>query len=300
MRAWLATLRDRPLALLWVAPLIWATNITLGRAVAASFPPVSLTLLRWLVAALALAPFIWPRLRAQAPLLRRHWLLILVSGALGMAGYSALAYIALHTTTAASVAFINSTLPLMVPLVMLVIGREAMHPRTLAGIVVSSCGVLWIIARGDLASLAHLSFAGGEMITLAAVAMYAVYSVLIRKKPAEMDLLVFLFGGMVAGIVVLLPFTAWELAGGATIPTDARSIATVIYIGLVISLGAYLVWNYCVVRLGPGLTGASYHLLSVFTPLVAYLTLGERLAPYHYVGIALILAGVFVAARRNP
>lgn len=299
MPAFLAGINQRPLALLWVAPLIWATNITIGRAVATSFPPVSLTLLRWLVAALALAPFIWPRLRAQAPLLARHWLLILASGALGMAGYSALAYIALKTTTAASVAFINSTLPLMVPLVMLVIGRETLAPRTLAGIAVSTCGVLWIIAHGDLANLAHLSFAGGEMLTLLAVAMYAVYSVLIRKKPAQMDLLVFLFGGMVAGIVVLLPCTAWELAGGARIPTDARSVATVIYIGLVISLGGYLVWNHCVVKLGPGLTGASYHLLSVFTPLVAYLFLGERLAGYHYAGIALILAGVFVAARRG-
>lgn len=299
MAAFLARLRDRPLALLWVAPLIWATNITIGRAVASSFPPVSLTLLRWVVAVLALAPFIWPRLRAQAPLLKRHWLLILASGALGMAGYSVLAYIALKTTTAASVAFINSTLPLMVPLVMLVIGRETLAPRTLAGIAVSTCGVLWIIARGDPASLAHLSFAGGEMLTLLAVAMYAVYSVLIRKKPAQMDLLVFLFGGMVAGIIVLLPFTAWELAGGARIPTDPRAIATVLYIGLVISLGGYLVWNYCVVKLGPGLTGASYHLLSVFTPIVAYLFLGERLAGYHYAGIALILAGVFVAARRQ-
>ena len=77
---WLHKLWARPLWLIWVAPLIWATNIVIGRAVASTFPPVSLTLLRWVVAVLALAPFIWPRLRAQAPLLKRHWLLILTSG----------------------------------------------------------------------------------------------------------------------------------------------------------------------------------------------------------------------------
>jgi len=291
-RAW-----DQPLWLLWVAPLIWATNITLGRAVAASFPPVSLTLLRWLIAGAVLAPFIWPRVVAQWPLLRRHWLLICASGAFGMAGYSALAYIALHSTTAASVAFINSTLPLMVPIVMLLIGREAIAPQALAGICVSFCGVLWIMSHGDPASLAHLSFAGGELLTLAAVAMYAVYSVLVRRKPRELDLLVFLFGCIVAGVAVLLPFTALELAGGARIPTDPGSIATVLYIGVVISLFGYLMWNHTVVALGPGISGASYHLLSVFTPLVAYLWLGEKLAGYHYAGIALILAGVFIAAR---
>jgi drug/metabolite transporter (DMT)-like permease len=294
----LARLWDRPLALLWVAPLIWSTNITLGRAVAASFPPVSLTLLRWLVAGAVLAPVVRRRAGAQMPLLRRHWFLMLASGGLGMAGYSALAYLALRTTTAANVAFINSTVPLMVPLVMLVIAREPMHPRTLAGIGVSFCGVAWIIARGDPASLSHLSFAGGEVITLAAVAMYAVYSVLIRKKPRELDLLVFLFGCMIGAIVVLLPFFALELAGGARIPTDPRSLAILLYIGVVISLFAFLLWNHCVITLGPGITGASYHLISVFTPLAAYLWLGERLAGYHYAGIALILVGVFIATRR--
>jgi drug/metabolite transporter (DMT)-like permease len=40
----------------------------------------------------------------------------------------------------------------------------------------------------------------------------------------------------------------------------------------------------------------SYHLLSVFTPLMAYAALGERLAPYHGVGIALILVGVALSS----
>jgi drug/metabolite transporter (DMT)-like permease len=289
----------RPLWLIWVAPLIWSTNITIGRAVAATFPPACLTLLRWGLAALMLAPFVWPRARAQWPLLRKHWGLVLVSGALGMAGYSGLAYLALHSTTAANVAFINSTLPLMVPIVMLFIAREPMAPRTLLGILVSFCGVAWIMGRGDPAQLAGLSFARGDLIALGAVASYAVYSVLVRKKPKELDMLVFLLAGSVVGSLVLVPFAAVELAQGARVPHDLKSIVLVVYIALVISLLAYIAWNHSILSLGPGLAGASYHLLSVFTPIVAYFVLGEKLLGYHYVGIALILAGVFVATRRG-
>jgi drug/metabolite transporter (DMT)-like permease len=286
-----------PLYLVWTAPLLWATNITMGRAVAATFPPVTLTLLRWFIAIAVLLPFIWRRVREQAPILLRHWKLIGFTGALGMAGYSALAYLALRTTTAANVAFINSIVPLLVPLIMFFIAREPMPARTYAGIAVSFCGVGWIIARGEPGNLAHLSFARGDLITLLAVAMYALYSVLIRKKPRELDLLVYLFGGMIGAIVSLLPFVALELALGAHIPTDAKSLAALLYIGVVISLGAYLMWNYCVVSLGPGVTGPAYHLVAVFTPIVAYLFLGESLMGYHYAGIALILTGVFVATR---
>ncbi|HEY4370691.1 MAG TPA: DMT family transporter [Burkholderiales bacterium] len=288
---------EHPLYLVWSAPLLWATNITMGRAVAHTFPPVALTWLRWFVAIAVLLPFIWPRVRAQAPLLRQYWKFLFLTGALGMAGYSALAYIALRTTTAANVAFINSTVPLLVPLFMLFLLREPMSRRAYIGITVSFCGVGWIIAKGEFTNLAHLSFTRGDLITLLAVAMYALYSVLIRKKPRELDLLVFLFGGMLGAIVALFPFVVLEFALGARVPTDPKSMLALLYIGLVVSLGSYLLWNHCIVTLGPGVAGPAYHLISVFTPIVAYLFLDESLAGYHYAGIALILAGVFITTR---
>lgn len=282
--------------LLVLPPLIWSSHIVLGRALADVWPPWTLTLLRWLVAFAALAPFVWRDASRQWPLLRRHWGLVLLCGATGMVGYSALAYIALHTTQAANVAFINSVLPLMVPLATLVLAREPLHPRTLAGLAVSSLGVLWILARGELANLTGLTFTAGDLITLVAVACYALYSALIRRKPAGLDMFVFLLAGIAGGIVVALPFALAELAGGARVPVDPLSWAAVAYIGLVISLVAYLIWNRCIGALGATVTGVSYHLLSVFTPLLAFAVLGETLAGHHVAGIALILAGVALAA----
>ena len=54
---------DRPVLLLVLPPLIWSTHITLSRAIAETFPPFTLTLARWLVASLVLAPFVWNRTR---------------------------------------------------------------------------------------------------------------------------------------------------------------------------------------------------------------------------------------------
>ena len=77
-------------------------------------------------------------------------------------------------------------------------------------------------------------------LVLIAVANYAVYSVLLRRKPAAVNPLVFLAATMAAGLLVLLPFWIYELAQGARIPTDAGSIAAVLYIGVF----AFIIGNF--------------------------------------------------------
>lgn len=289
----------RPALLLWLPPLFWAGNLVLGRALGPSFPPVSLAVGRWLVALVVLAPFVARRAYAQRDLLRGHALLILACGAFGVAGYNALGYLALQTVPAASVAFLNSTLPLMVPLAAFILGVERIRPRTILGIGLSFIGVIWIVSRGDLASLGHLSLGGGEMLVLIAVANYALYSVLIRRKPAAIDPLVFLAATMVTGLMVLMPFWVVELARGATIPLDAGSVAAVLYIGVFASLLAFVLWNRCVALLGPSVTGASFHLVALFTAALAFLLLGEPVRLFHLIGIALILAGFAIATARS-
>jgi drug/metabolite transporter (DMT)-like permease len=297
-----ARLWARPALLLWLPPLFWAGNLVLGRALGPTFPPVSLAVGRWLVAFVVLAPFVARRVYEQRQLLRQHALLILACGAFGVAGYNALGYLALQTVPAASVAFLNSTLPLMVPLAAFALGVEPVRPKTLFGIALSFLGVTWIVSRGDLGSLGHLSLGGGEILVLIAVANYALYSVLIRRKPAALDPLVFLAATMVTGLLVLMPFWVTELARGATIPSDAGSIAAVLYIGVFASLLAFVLWNRCVAMLGATVTGASFHLVALFTATLAFLLLGEPVRSFHLIGIALILAGfaVATASRQAP
>jgi drug/metabolite transporter (DMT)-like permease len=285
----------RPALLLWLPPAFWAGNLVLGRALGGTFPPVSLAVGRWAVALAALLPFVARRAWHERGLMRAAWPVILACGAFGVAGYNALAYVALQTAPAANVAFLNSTLPLMVPVAALVLTREPLRARTLFGIAVSFVGVAWIVSRGDLAALAALRIDGGEILVLIAVANYALYSVLLRRKPVAIDPLVFLAATMAVGLAVLAPFWALELWRGARIPLDPMSVAAVVYIGLFASLFAFILWNRCVAQLGATVTGISFHLVAVFTAVLAFTLLGETVRMFHLIGIALILAGFFLS-----
>ena len=294
MRKSLSALWAHPVWLLWLPPAFWAGNLMLGRALGPVFPPVSLAVGRWVVALAVLAPFVGAQAWRERGLLARHWRLIAACGAFGIAGYNALGYLALQTVPATSVAFLNSTLPLMVPLAAVVLGVERITWKALLGIGISFLGVTWIVARGELAHLLALRLGGGELLVLLAVANYAVYSVLLRRKPAALSPLVFLAATMAAGLVVLMPFWALELARGARIPTDVASVGAVLYIGLFASLFAFILWSRCVATLGATVTGVSFHLVALFTALLAFLVLGEPVRGFHIAGIVLILLGFFV------
>ncbi|MCM2476345.1 DMT family transporter [Rhizobium sp. CG5] len=295
-----AYLWSRPWLLLPLPPLFWAGNLVLGRALANSYPPVSLAVGRWLVALVVLAPFVLVSAWRQRRLLCQNWVLILLCGAFGIAGYNALGYLALQTVPAASVAFLNSSLPLVVPLAAFALGVERVRKLTVLGILISFAGVALIVARGDLAGLTHIGLSAGEPLVLIAVANYALYSVLVRRKPQELDGLAFLASTIVAGLGVLLPFWIWELSSGARIPLDASSVGAVVYIGVFASLFAFILWNRCVTVLGPSVTGASFHLVALFTAVLAFLVLGEPIASFHIIGAMLILCGFFVATGRWP
>ncbi|WP_225771191.1 DMT family transporter [Inquilinus sp. Marseille-Q2685] len=285
----------RPYALLPLPPLFWAGNLVIGRAFAQELPPFGLTFWRWVIASAVLLPFVWRALAVHRRTLLAHWPVITACAASGLAGYPLLNYIALHGTPAATAAMLNSTLPLMVPLFAWAIAREAPRPRVVAGIVLSFLGVGWIVGRGDPATLAALSIGGGEVLVLLAAAGYALYSVLLRYRPKGVPDMVFMAALTVTTAVLMLPFWLAEAAAGRSIPVEPYAIASLLFIGIFSSLLGAGLWNRCVATLGPALTGASFHLVAVYSSALAFLLLGEPVRGFHLIGIGLILLGFAIA-----
>lgn len=277
--------------LLLFPPLFWAGNLLIGRAFADELPPWGLVFWRWVIASACVLPFTWRELVAKRQELFRHWYVIVACAASGFAGYPVLNYIALHTTPAATAAMLNSTLPLMVPLLAWLVAREKPSVRTLAGIVVSFAGVAWIVCQGRWSNLTTLEIQPGDLLVLLAVAGYALYSVLLRYRPKGLTNLGFLAAMTTTTAALLFPAWIWEQAGGRTIPLQPYAIASVLFIGVFASLVANALWNRCVAAFGATLTGASFHLMAVYSSVLAFVLLAEPVRPFHLVGMFLILLG---------
>ena len=292
--------RDAPLAnaylLLAIGPFFWAGNHILGRAIAGHVPPGGLSVLRWLLAAIVLLPFAISHLRRDWPALReRPWTMVL----LAMAGgglFGTLQFIALQSTAALNAAVLNSTVPAFIVVAAALIFRDAVRPLQVIGIVISLAGVLSIIAKGDPAALRKLSFNGGDLLLVANMALFAVYSACLRLRPA-MHWMTFVIALSVVSAIGNVPLALWEIWDGEPLQADLTTLFAVLYVGICTSTIAYACWSRGVELIGAARAGVFLHLVPLYGALLSTLLLGEAVRPYHIFGLALILTGVTLASR---
>jgi drug/metabolite transporter (DMT)-like permease len=289
--------RTAAFLLLALATLFWAGNWVLGRALREVFEPNALNLWRWLIAALALAPFALPRLRGNMGAIRRSAGLLVVLALLGVALFQSLIYTGLKTTTAVNAVLLNSSFPAFMLLCSWVVERERATRRQVTGMLISLAGILVILSRGELSSLARLEFHSGDALILLAMPVWGVYSVLLKRRPPELDGIAFLFLISVIGVLLLIPAFAVEAWFAPPRWPGAEGIAALLYVGLAASVGAFICWNRGVAVVGANAAGFTIHLLPAFGTLLAIVFLGESFRLFHAAGIATILAGVLVATR---
>lgn len=287
-----------PYLLLTLTVLFWSSNMVLGRAVRDSIPPFTLAFWRWAVAALCVMPLALPHLKQQWPLLKRGWRPLLVLGLLGIGGYNTFAYLGLQHTTATNAALLNSFIPIATIAISWIFLGKRLRRIEAIGVLVSLFGVLTIVARGSLAVLAGLELNVGDVWVLIAVLDWAIYTVALAWRPAGVHPMLMLAAMMVIGLVALAPAHAWELAADRPLKLDGFSLAVVAYVGAFPGFVAYVFYNRGVAEIGAAKASLFIHLMPVFGTLLAAMFLGEMPHGYHYLGIALIFAGIGMTMKR--
>jgi drug/metabolite transporter (DMT)-like permease len=291
-----ARLANQPYLLLTLTALFWAGNIVIGRAIADQLPPVLLSFVRWSGAFLLMLPFAWPHMKRDAPAIRAGWTSLLALSLTGITIYHVLSYYALGKTQAINALLIQSAGPLFIALWAAILYRTRLSWAQALGIALSLCGVLTIVLRGDPATLASVDLNIGDLAFLLAILIFGLYSALKRPPIHQLSLLTVIAGG---AALLLLPLLAVELAMGPRIIITAGGLASLVYIVTLPSAVAYLFFNRGVELIGPNRAAPFFHLQPVFGSALAIGFLGESFRSYHAVGYALVLAGVFVAARKQ-
>lgn len=289
---------NRPYLLLSLSSLLWAGNVVLGRFIAADFPPMALSFLRWGFACLIVLPFAWPHLKAEWPVIRKHLPILTLLTLTGLAGYNAIAYLGLRYTEALNALLIQSSGPLIVALWSLVLlGIRLTWPQTI-GIGISLLGVLTILTHGDPAALTSIHLNKGDLIFTFALVIFGLYSVLAVKRPAIHPLA---FMGFTSGYatVLLIPAVIVEAASGLRPSLTLNNALTLAYVAIFPSILAYLFFNRGVELIGANRAAPFFHLIPVFGSVLAIAFLGERPHLFHVTGYALVLTGVAIAARKS-
>ena len=279
--------------LLVLPPLFWAGNTVLARGVADLIPPVAMSFWRWTIALLILLPFTWKQTLSDWPEIKKHWKIIFLLGLFGIASFNTLLYTAAHSTTAINIALTQSVMPVIIVLISFIMFRDRITPVQIFAIALCTLGAGYIVIHGNWQRLLQLEFVNGDLIMLLAVTLYALYTVLLRKRP-DIKAMSFLTTTFAVGVIILLPLYLWERQIMPPLELTQPVIISLLYVAFCPSILAYLFWNQGIHEIGANQAGLYINLVPLFASLLAVLFLGEHFRTYHFVGIVLITAGLLL------
>jgi drug/metabolite transporter (DMT)-like permease len=257
-------------------------------------PPWTMVFFRMSIATLCLLPFARSHFSDMAIQLRTHFLAIVLIGAISLAFTQGCLFIGLGYTTAITASIVMSIWPITAIILAALVLGERFTLAQAAGVVLCFSGVLVIVAQGDLDRIIDLDLNAGDLWILCAVAGMSVYTVLLKKVKIDLPPLPLLILLLAGAAFSSAPFFVWEIFHDARIAVDWHDIVVIAYIGIGGGGVMFLLYNTGVAVLGASKASVTFYLQALFTAILAYLFLGEKLHLYHVAGIALIASGIAI------
>ncbi|WP_275350288.1 DMT family transporter [Xenorhabdus bovienii] len=277
----------------FIAVLIWSINAVVSKAAATSIEPAAIAFYRWFIAFLALTPFIlWPVLK-QRKMVIQYWWKLLILGTLGMVLNQSMAYYAAHTVSATLIGIFTSLIPLLTVIISIFALRVAPTVGITLGTVFSLFGLVWLVSKGEPASLLEHGLGIGEVMLFIASASYALYGVLTKRWAIPLPNWQSLYIQIGFSLLLLLP--NFMMTKDVQLTSD--NISLVLFAGIPASIVAPYLWIQGVTRLGANMTSIFMNLAPVFTAIIAIVFLREKMQSYHLIGGGIVLAGVILAQR---
>ena len=280
-----------------LATVLWAGSFILARGLRNDVPPVALNFWRWAIASIVVVPFTLRQTMSNRTAVRRHWRYLVVASALGVTVYNTLVYVAGRTTAAVNLSLLAICTPIFIVVLARFYGGERIGWWRVLGIVLAVTGVVVLVSGGSVRRLASLEVRSGDLWMLAATMVFAVYSLLARRRPAELPLPAFVLCTFWLGTLFALPADLVERAVKGSFALTAPTVEGLLYVGLGASVVAFVAWNAAIDRVGAARPALIYYLIPVFTAVGGVLLLHEHVGLVEVGSMVLIVCGTAVGAR---
>ncbi len=286
--------------LIFALPAFWGVNYLVGRAAPSLIAPHALAFSRWALAALILACYAAPEIKAKRHLIwpdRWHFLTL---GLLGMWICGAWLYVGARTSPANNIALIYALSPVFIVLGASVFLHEHLQKRQWLGVGLALLGLVHVVIQGRWDAITQTQFVLGDLWVLACAVAWAVYSLLLKKWPSSFSPLARLVLIAAAGALFMLPLAIVEAWSGLPHTQTIWNWQTVLLIAAAAifpGAGAYGAYASLQKRIGAARTALVLYLGPLYAAALAWFVLGEPLHIYHAVGALIILPGIYLASQ---
>ena len=278
------------LAMLAFSALV-AGSFSLGALAAPLISPAAMTVARFGLAGalVGMAAFASkggvPRSVAAAP-----WRYLVLGGLL--ACYFVLMFEGLRTAAAVPTAAVFTLTPLMAAGFGWILLRQVTSVRMAVALALGAAGAVWVIFRGDVQAIVAMQIGKGEVIFFVGCIAHAFYAPMVRRLNRGEPALVFTFGTLLAGFLLL---GLW--GGSTTLATDWAHMPAIVwiclaYVSIAASAMTFVLIQYATMRL-PAAKVMAYTYLVPCWVILWEMALGHSAPPAKVLaGVVLILAAL--------
>jgi drug/metabolite transporter (DMT)-like permease len=265
-----------------VVTAVWGVTFVQVKDAVELYPLFAFLAVRFVIATLTLVVPAAPRARTLG---KRGFVRGGFLGLLLAAGY-VLQTAGLERTTVSSTGFITGMYVVLTPLIALVLFRARIGAWAWAGVAVATAGLA-------LLSGIHAGSAVGDLLVLAAAAVYSLQIVLMERYAPRYDAVAFTFAEMLAAAAGLL-IVAVAL-GDLSTPHGWTVWGALLVTGVFASALGFLVQTWAQRRTSATRTALAFTMEPVWTAFFGYTLAGDRLGALGWSGSALIMAGILLA-----
>lgn len=308
-------------ALLLLA-VIWGGSVPLIKLGLRDFPPLTLTALRYLVA----APFfvflllgrrfggsaarrdashdIHPRGGSGAARRLPRPSDLARAAALGLLGIGVgqmAQTLGVRQTSASVATVISATIPILVVVFAAIRLHQPVPTRQAVGLGVAFVGVV-LVATGDprrLRDLLATPALGGDLLVVLSALAISLYYVLSVELIAESSVITVAALTSLAGGGALAPAALWELRY-ATVTLTAGGVAVVLYLAVLVTVVGMVIWLHALRHLPASLVAVLQYLQPLVGVGASAALFGDPLRVWFGIGTGLVLLGIAWSTAAGP
>lgn len=274
--------------------IIWGSSFVALKIAINDVPPMIVIFLRMVVSLIAFI-VLWRLIRPTINYQAGDWKLL---GALALfepCFYFIFEALALQYTSAGQAGMVTAILPILIAISALIFLGERNTPKQWFGFVIAIAGVLsmsFASAESEQAPNALL----GNFLEFLAMCTAAGYTLLTKHLIQRYSAFVITASQSLIGCVFFLP-----LALASDWPEQISQDATtsIVYLGLIVTIGAYGLYNYSLAHVKASVAGAYINLIPIASLAISIVLLGERLSTIQVVAIGVIFVGVYLSRDRG-
>ncbi len=267
-------------------------SFSLGSIAAPMIAPAALNAMRFLIASgiIGALVFLGPGIRRAD--LKAPWRYALLGGLFAI--YFVLMFEGLKTAPAVSASAVFTLTPVMSAAFGWLLLRQITTPRMALALTLAALGAVWVIFRADIAAIMAFNIGSGEIIFFVGCVAHALYTPLVRKLNRGEPTLVFTFGMLIAGLLILSIYGARDIIATPWSTLPPIVWITIFYTGIFASAATFFLLQYATLHLPSAKVMAYTYLVPAWVILWEYTMGNGFVAPLVLAGIALVVTALLM------